>query len=60
MNNLFLNDQPCPTAYKNHLIVFLDSLGCWCIYDAHGDKVREPYWGTIGEARSAIDSGEAL
>ena len=53
-------EQPMPIKYKDYLIVWLDYFFCWCIYDARGDKVREPYCSTISEARQAIDSGEAL
>lgn len=53
-------EQPTPIVYRDYLLVWLDRFYCWCIYDDKGDKVREPYWGTIGEAREAIDSGEAL
>ena len=53
-------EQPRPVAHKEYLIVWLNKPFCWCILTDMGDKVREPYWDTIDEAQSAIDSGEAL
>jgi hypothetical protein len=55
-----MNDQPRPITCNGYLIVWLDSLFCWCILDEHGDKVREPFWSTAYEAEAAINSGEAL
>ena len=55
-----MDEQPRPIEYNGYLIVWLDKFCCWCIYDGNGDKVREPYWGTTNEARTAIDTGEAL
>lgn len=54
------DEQPHPVKHGSHLIVWLDRLDCWCIYDERGDKVREPYWSTVYEAEQAIESGEAL
>lgn len=53
-------EQPRPIQYDRFLIVWLDLFSCWCILTNRGDKVREPYWGTVSEARQAIDNGEAL
>lgn len=53
-------EQPRPIKHGDFLIVWIDKFDCWCIYDELGDKVREPYWGTVYEAGQAIDSREAL
>lgn len=55
-----MSEQPRPIEHNGYLIVWLDGFSCWCIYDRKGDKVREPYWATTYEARTAIDTGEAL
>lgn len=53
-------EQPRPVKYGPYLIVWIDKYACWCIYDDDGNKVREPHWATIEEARAAINSREAL
>ena len=55
-----MHEQPAPIKHGNYLIVWIDKFDCWCIYDENGNKVREPLWGTIGEAVAAIETGEAL
>lgn len=54
------DEQPHPIKHGDYLIVWIDKFDCWCIYNERGDKVREPYWGTVYEAEQAIESGEAL
>lgn len=53
-------EQPRPIKHGDFLIVWIDKFDCWCIYDERGDKVREPYWGTVYKAEQAIDSREVL
>ena len=59
-NDMNENEQPRPIQHGAYLIIWLDKFFCWCILTDRGDKVREPYWSTVNEARQAIDSGEAL
>lgn len=46
--------------YCGFIIMWISRFSCWCILNDKGDKVRDPYWGTLAEARDAIDSGIAL
>lgn len=58
--NIVEDEQPRPIKYNNYLIVWIDKFNCWCIYDENGNKVREPLWENVSEAKQAIDSEEAL
>ena len=53
-------NQPLMETYKNYYLVWWEEQSCWCILDENLNKVREPYWATTYECKSAIDSGEAL
>lgn len=55
------SDKPVPAyEYKGYVLLWIEKFYCYCILDGKGNKVREPYWSTTGECKSAIDSGEAL
>ena len=61
MNMEFSFDNMIPSyEYKNYILLWIEKFYCWCILTDRGDKVREPYWSTTGECKTAIDSGEAL
>lgn len=61
MNMEYTANNPVPSCeYKGYILIWIEKFCCWCILDDRGNKVREPYWSTTGECKSAIDSGEAL